>query len=68
VVRTVVNGAEHYEIQRWRNGLARPQRIYATPPDTSITAPSCQDGKLLVEAAHLGSSTKYTEALIADAG
>jgi hypothetical protein len=68
VVRTVVNGAEHYEVQRWRNGLARPQRIYATPPDTSITAPSCQDGKLLVEAAHLGSSTKYTEALIADAG
>lgn len=68
VVRTVVNGTEHYEIQRWRNGLSRPQRIYATPPDTSITAPSCQDGKLLVEAAHLGSSTKYTEALIADAG
>jgi hypothetical protein len=68
VVRTVVNGTEHYEIQRWRNGLARPQRIYATPPDTSITAPSCQDGKLLVEAAYLGSSTKYTEALIADAG
>ncbi|HEY0693171.1 MAG TPA: hypothetical protein VGD71_29525 [Kribbella sp.] len=68
VVRTIVNGAEHYEIQRWRNGLARPQRIYTTPPDTSITAPSCQDGKLLVEAAHLGSSTKYTEALLTDAG
>ena len=68
VVRNIVDGAEHYEIQRWRNGLARPQRIYATPPDTSITAPTCQDGKLLVEAAHLGASSKYTEALIADSG
>lgn len=68
VVRNIVDGAEHYEIQRWRSGLARPQRIYATPPDTSITAPSCQDGKLLVEAAHLGASNKYTEAVIADSG
>jgi hypothetical protein len=67
-VRNIVNGAEHYEILRWRSGLDRPQRIYATPPDTTITAPSCQDGKLLVEAAHLGAGTKYTEALLADAG
>jgi hypothetical protein len=68
VVRSIVDGAEHYEIQRWRSGLARPQRIYATPPDTAITAPSCQDVKLLVEAAHLGAGSKYTEALIADSG
>jgi hypothetical protein len=68
VVRNIVDGAEHYEIQRWRSGVERPQRIYATPPDTAITAPSCQDGKLLIEAAHLGASTKYTEALLTDAG
>jgi hypothetical protein len=67
VVRSIVNGAERYELQRWRIGLDRPQRIYATPPDTAITAPSCQDSKLLVEVAHLGASTKYTEALVTDA-
>jgi hypothetical protein len=62
-VRNVVNGAESFQIQRWQPGLARPQLIYSTPPDTALTAPSCQDGNLLVEAAHLGSGTKYTEAL-----
>jgi len=62
-VRTVVNGAESFQLQRWQPGLARPQRIYSTPPDTALTAPSCQDGNLLVEAAHLGAGTKYTEAL-----
>ena len=66
-VRTVTDGAEHYQIQRWQPGLSRPQRIYATPPDTALTAPSCQDGKLLVEAAHLAADTKYTEALQTDA-
>ncbi|GAA1645246.1 hypothetical protein GCM10009744_39950 [Kribbella alba] len=64
-VRTISDGVEAFQIQRWQPGLARPQRIYATPPDTALTAPSCQDGQLLVEAAHLGGGSKYTEALLA---
>jgi hypothetical protein len=62
-VRTVTEGVEHFQIQRWQPGLARPQRIYATPPDTALTPPTCQDGNLIVEAAHLGAGSKYTEAL-----
>jgi hypothetical protein len=64
-VRTISDGVEAFQILRWQPGLARPQRIYATPPDTALTAPSCQDGQLLVEAAHLGGGSKYTEALLA---
>lgn len=66
-VRTVAGGADQYQIHRWQPGLARPQRVYASAPDTALTAPSCQDSKLLVEAAHLGNGAKYTEALQLDA-
>jgi hypothetical protein len=62
-VRTMTNDAESYQLQRWQPGVARPQVIYTTPPDTAITAPVCQDNTLIVEAAHLGGGTKYTEAL-----
>jgi hypothetical protein len=62
-VRTVTNGAESFQIQRWQPGIARPQRIYATAPDVALTAPSCQGNTLIVEAAHLGAGTKYTESL-----
>lgn len=62
-VRTVTNGAEAFQIQRWQPGIGRPQRIYATAPEVALTAPTCQANTLIVEAAHLGAGTKYTEAL-----
>jgi hypothetical protein len=62
-VRTMTNGAESYQLQRWQPGLTRPQVIFTTPPDTAITAPTCQDNTVIVEAAHLGGGTKFTEAL-----
>ncbi|WP_203589598.1 hypothetical protein [Streptomyces sp. SID13031] len=62
-VRTVTEGVERFQVQRWQPGIARPQRIYATPPDAAITPPTCQDGNLIIEVAHLGAGTKYTEAL-----
>jgi hypothetical protein len=62
-VRTVTEGAERFQLQRWQPGLARPQRVYATPPDAAITPATCQDGILIFEVAHLGAGTKYTEAL-----
>lgn len=62
-VRTVTEGVERFQLQRWQPGLARPQRIYATPPDAAITPPTCQDGNLILEVAHLAATPKYTEAL-----
>lgn len=62
-VRTVTEGVEAFQVQRWQPGLARPQRIYATPPESALTPPTCQDGNLIFEAAHLGAGSKYTEAL-----
>lgn len=62
-VRTVTEGVERFQLQRWQPGTARPQRIYATPPDTAVTPPTCQDGNLIFEVAHLGAGAKYTEAL-----
>jgi hypothetical protein len=62
-VRTVTEGVERFQLQRWQPGIARPQRIYATPPDAAITPPTCQDGNLIFEVAHLGAGPKYTEAL-----
>ncbi|MDX6283008.1 MAG: hypothetical protein QOH03_4079, partial [Kribbellaceae bacterium] len=41
-VRTVTEGVERFQLQRWQPGLARPQRIYATPPDAAVTPPTCQ--------------------------
>jgi hypothetical protein len=67
-VRTVVNGAEQYKVLRWRVGLAQPQPIYSSLPDTALSGLSCQDSKLLVESAHLGAGTKHADALLADAG
>ncbi|GAA0930022.1 hypothetical protein GCM10009554_12790 [Kribbella koreensis] len=62
-VRTVTEGVERFQLQRWQPGLARPQRVYATPPDAAVTPPTCQDGNLIFEVAHLGAGSKYTEAL-----
>jgi hypothetical protein len=62
-VRTVTEGVERFQLQRWQPGLARPQRVYATPPDAAVTPPTCQDGNLIFEVAHLGAGAKYTEAL-----
>ncbi|TWD84805.1 hypothetical protein FB561_6001 [Kribbella amoyensis] len=62
-VRAVKNGAETYQLHRWQPGQPRPQIVYAGPPDTAITAPACQDDQVIIEAAHLGAGTKYTEAL-----
>lgn len=62
-VRTVTEGVEAFQLQRWQPGLARPQRIYATPPETALTPPTCQDGTLIFEAAYLGATSKYTEAV-----
>ncbi|WBQ08074.1 hypothetical protein [Kribbella sp. CA-293567] len=62
-VRTVTEGVERFQLQRWQPGIARPQRVYATPPDAAITPATCQDGSLIFEVAHLGAGAKYTEAL-----
>ncbi|MEU4392369.1 hypothetical protein [Kribbella sp. NPDC023855] len=62
-VRLVTEGVERFQLHRWQPGIARPQRIYATPPDAALTPPTCQDGTLIVEVAHLGAARKYTEAL-----
>lgn len=66
--RAVSNGIERYDINRWRLGRTGAQRIYSSPPDAALSTLSCQDGQLLVESAHLGAGTKYTEALLAPAG
>lgn len=66
-VRRMTGGAESYEIHRWRSG-AEPQQVYVTPPDSALSAPSCQGTRLLVESAHLGAGAKYADALVADAG
>jgi hypothetical protein len=62
-VRTVTQGVEAFQLQRWQPGLARPQRVYATPPESALTPPTCQDNTLILETSHLGTGTKYTEAL-----
>jgi hypothetical protein len=62
-VRTITEGVEAFQLQRWQPGLARPQRVYASPPETALTPPTCQDGNLIFEAAHLGAGSKYTEAV-----
>lgn len=61
--RTTTNGAESYQVLRWQPTLSGPQPIYTSPPNTAITAPVCQDHTLFIEAAHLGATPKYTEAL-----
>jgi hypothetical protein len=66
-VRQVKAGVESYQIYRWRSG-SEPQQVYATPPDTALSAPSCQGSRLLVESAYLGAGAKYADAMVADAG
>jgi hypothetical protein len=60
--RTTTNGTESYQLLRWQPALPHPQRIYTSPPNTAITAPTCQDNTLIVETAHLAATQKYTEA------
>jgi hypothetical protein len=63
--RAVSNGAESYQIQRWRPGLDRPQRMYAGQPGVALTPMTCQAGTVYVEAAYLSSTPTYTETISA---
>ncbi|MFF1819615.1 hypothetical protein ACFVWG_20105 [Kribbella sp. NPDC058245] len=62
-IRTVREGVERFQLGRWHAGSSRPEAIYSAPPDTALSAPTCQDGTLIVEVAHLGTNPTYTEAL-----
>ncbi|MEV0288261.1 MULTISPECIES: hypothetical protein [unclassified Kribbella] len=65
--RTVADGNEAYQINRWRPGLAQPQRIYTGEPGTALTPLTCQDDVVYVEAAQLATTPSYTEAFSAPA-
>jgi hypothetical protein len=65
--RTVDNGDETYQINRWRPGLERPQRIYTGKPGTALTPLTCQDNTVYVEAAQLATTPAYTETFSAPA-
>jgi len=58
-------GEETYQINRWRPGLAAPQRLYAAKPGVALTPMTCQDNTVYVEAAYLASSPTYTETISA---
>ncbi|MBB5977685.1 hypothetical protein [Kribbella solani] len=58
-------GVESYQINRWRPGIATPQRLYAAAPGVALTPMTCQDNTVYVEAAHLASSPTYTETIAA---
>jgi hypothetical protein len=65
-VRTVgATGEETYQIDRWRPGLAAPQRMYAAKPGVALTPMTCQDNTVYVEAAYLASTPTYTETISA---
>jgi hypothetical protein len=65
-VRTVSPaGEETYQINRWRPGLATPQRMYAARPGVALTPMTCQDNTVYVEAAYLASTPTYTETISA---
>ena len=65
-VRTVSPaGEETYQINRWRPGLASPQRMYAARPGVALTPMTCQDNTVYVEAAYLASTPTYTETISA---
>jgi hypothetical protein len=64
--RTVGSGGEEtYQINRWRSGLAAPQRLYAAKPGVALTPMTCQDNTVYVEAAYLASTPTYTETISA---
>jgi hypothetical protein len=65
--RTVGNGDEAYQINRWRPGLQQPQRIYTGKPGTALTPLTCQDNTVYVEAAQLATTPTYTETFSAPA-
>jgi hypothetical protein len=65
--RTVADGNESYQINRWRPGLQGPQRIYAGKPGTALTPLICQDNTVYVEAAYLSTTPAYTETFSAPA-
>ena len=65
--RTVDNGDEAYQINRWRPGLEHPQRIYTGKPGTALTPLTCQDNTVYVEAAQLATTPAYTETFSAPA-
>ncbi len=65
--RTVGNGDEAYQINRWRPGLQQPQRIYTGKPGTALTPLTCQDNTVYVEAAQLATTPAYTETFSAPA-
>ncbi|TCO32584.1 hypothetical protein EV652_104190 [Kribbella steppae] len=65
--RTVDDGDEAYQINRWRPGLQQPQRIYTGKPGTALTPLTCQDNTVYVEAAQLATTPAYTETFSAPA-
>lgn len=58
-------GEETYQINRWRPGLAEPQRMYAAEPGVALSPMICQDNTIYVEAAYLASTPTYTETIAA---
>jgi hypothetical protein len=62
---SVSGGNEAYEINRWRPGLAQPQRIYTSPAGAALTPLTCQNDMVYVETAYLSSSPTYTETISA---
>ncbi|TDD26077.1 hypothetical protein E1218_13990 [Kribbella turkmenica] len=65
--RTVADGDEAYQINRWHPGLRQPQRIYTGKPGTVLTPLTCQDDTVYVEAAQLATNPAYTETFAAPA-
>ncbi|MFI7062932.1 hypothetical protein ACIBL3_18265 [Kribbella sp. NPDC050124] len=65
--RTVADGNEAYQINRWRPGLPQPQRSYTGKPGTALTPLTCQDDTVYVEAAQLATTPSYTETFSAPA-
>ncbi|MEV5965438.1 hypothetical protein AB0L70_26960 [Kribbella sp. NPDC051952] len=63
--RTVTAGTESFQINRWRPGLPKPQRIYTAPAGAALTPLTCQSNKVYVETAYLSSSPTYTETISA---
>ncbi|MGW7686171.1 hypothetical protein ACWGID_35840 [Kribbella sp. NPDC054772] len=58
-------GDETYQINRWRHGLAAPQRMYAAKSGVALTPMTCQANTVYVEAAYLASTPTYTETISA---
>ena len=63
--RTMNNGVESYQINRWRAGLGQPQPVYSSPAGAALTPLTCQDNTVYVEAAYLATTPTYTETISA---